>query len=372
MKTKSKMVMGSIALLVLALICRAQIASGGGHSTSGSKPAEQVYKNIQVLKGIPADQLIPAMQFITASLGVECGFCHVENHFDQDDKKPKQTARKMMQMMMAINQNNFDGHREVTCNSCHRGARTPAAIPAINENPTTGLSAAEGEALPANLPSADQVIEKYVQALGGANAIEKVSSRYEKATMNLFGREASVEIFDKSPDKRISITHLPDGDSSTVLDGREGWLSAPHRPIREMPTGEAESARMDADLQMPLHLKEDFGDLRPARPEKIGDRETYQLAAERQGRPTGRLFFDQQSGLLIRMIRYSDSPLGLNPLRLDYSDYRLVDGVQVPFRWTVARPAGQFTIQASSVEQNIPIDDSKFVKPAATGEVSQK
>src|SRR5215467_12668468 len=94
-----------------------------------TKLAEQVYKNIRVLKGIPANQIIPAMQFVTASLGVECGFCHVENHFEQDDKKPKQTARKMMQMMSAINGNNFDGHREVTCNSCHRGSRTPATIP---------------------------------------------------------------------------------------------------------------------------------------------------------------------------------------------------------------------------------------------------
>ena len=368
----TKMAVAGLAVLALALLCRAQIGAGGANRTDGSKPAEEVYKNIQVLKGVPADQLIPAMQFITASLGVECGFCHVENHFDQDDKKPKQTARKMMQMMVAINQNNFDGHREVTCNSCHRGSRTPLSIPGISEGPSAGVSAPEGEAVPANLPSADQLLEKYVQAVGGATAIEKLSSRYEKGTMNLFGREISVEIFDKSPDKRISITHLPDGDSLTAFDGRAGWLSAPHRPVREMPASEAEGARVDADLQMPLHLKQAFGDLRPAKPEKIGDHETYQLAGERTGRPTGRLYFDQQSGLLVRMIRYSDSPLGLNPLRIDYADYRLVDGVQVPFQWTVGRPAGQFTIQASSVEQNIPMDDSKFTKPTPTGEVSQK
>lgn len=248
----------------------------------------------------------------------------------------------------------------------------PASIPGISEGPPTGVAAAEGEPVAGQLPSADQLVQKYVQALGGATPIEKLSSRHEKGTMNLFGREVGVEIFDKSPDKRISITHLPDGDSLTALDGREGWLSAPHRPVREMPAGEAEGARVDADLQMPLHLQQAFGDLKPARPEKIGDHETYQLTGERGGRPTGRLYFDQQSGLLVRMIRYSDSPLGLNPLRIDYDDYRLVDGVQVPFRWTVARPAGQFTIQASSVEQNIPIDDSKFAKPAASGEVSQK
>jgi hypothetical protein len=336
------------------------------------KSAEAVYKNIQVLKGIPTDRLIPAMQFITASLGVECGFCHVENHFDQDDKKPKQTARKMMQMVMAINRNNFDAHREVTCNSCHRGSRTPAAIPAISEAPAAHLATTEDEGLPPNLPTADQLLEKYAQAQGGANAIEKISSRYEKGTIRLFGRDVDVEIFDKTPDKRISITHLPDGDSATAFDGHEGWLSAPHRAVREMPASEAVGARLDADLQMSLHLKQVFGDLKPARPEKIGDHETYQLAGERSGQPTGRLYFDQQSGLLVRMIRYSDSPLGLNPMRIDYSDYRAVAGVQVPFRWTIARPAGQFTIQVSSIQQNVPIDDAKFAKPTATGEVGQK
>src|SRR5215472_65742 len=193
----TRIAIAGLAVLGLALICRAQTGAGEANPANGSKPAQQVYKNIQILKGIPADQLIPAMQFITASLGVECGFCHVENHFDQDDKKPKQTARKMMQMMSAINQNNFDGHREVTCNSCHRGSRTPLSIPMISESPTPGVSTAEDEPLPANLPSADQLIEKYIQALGGSNAIQKVSSRYEKATLNLFGREMSVEIFDK-------------------------------------------------------------------------------------------------------------------------------------------------------------------------------
>src|SRR6266849_6302912 len=103
--------------------------------TRARETAEQVYKNIQVLKGVPADQLIPAMQFIAASLGVQCDFCHLENAFDKDDKETKQTARKMMRMMFAINKENFDGHKEVTCYACHRGAHKPVAIPVIREEP---------------------------------------------------------------------------------------------------------------------------------------------------------------------------------------------------------------------------------------------
>src|SRR4051794_6126943 len=159
-----------VLLGILFLSALLPLPVGRAQST-GSPPAnattEQAYKNIQILKGIPASQLIPAMQFITASLGVECGFCHVENHFDQDDKKPKQIARKMMQMMMAINQNNFEGHRRVTCNTCHRGARVPVGIPAISEEASViRMPVVEEEQLPPNLPTADQLLDKYVSALG--------------------------------------------------------------------------------------------------------------------------------------------------------------------------------------------------------------
>src|SRR5580704_8211399 len=146
-------------------------------ATSGPKTTDQAFKNIQVLKGRPADQLIPAMQFITASLGVQCDFCHVQGAFEKDDKKPKQTARKMMEMMFAINKENFAGHRDVTCYSCHRGATVPVGTPLVMaEEPKEMASAPkkpEGEAKPGVGPSAEQLLAKYVQAAGGAAAIEK-------------------------------------------------------------------------------------------------------------------------------------------------------------------------------------------------------
>lgn len=332
-------------------------------SSTGSQTAAQRFKNVQVLKDIPADQLIPSMQFITASLGVECGFCHVENHFDQDDKKPKLIARKMMLMMMAINQNNFDGHRQVTCNTCHRGSRSPSAIPAISE---TASMEHEGEAaLPPNLPGAADLINKYVSAMGGQSAIAKVSTRTEKGTASFAGREFQVEVLDKSPNKRVSLMHLPNGDSVSAFDGEHGWIGSPGRPAHEMPVSEIEGAKIDADLQFPLHLAQMFADLKAGRPESIDGHDAYQLISESNGQPRIRLYFDEQSGLLVRMMLYTDSPLGLNPVRVDYGDYRPVDGVQVPYHWTVARPSGQFTIQANEVKQNVAIDDAQFAKPPA-------
>ena len=136
MKRKLAVVLATITLLSVAgvVVGRAQVHSGGGSSvdsSAGPKKAEEQFKNIQVLKGIPADQLVPGMQFITASLGVECQFCHVEGAFEKDDKKPKQTARKMMAMMFAINKDNFDGHLNVTCYTCHRGNSKPVATPVV-------------------------------------------------------------------------------------------------------------------------------------------------------------------------------------------------------------------------------------------------
>ena len=330
--------------------------------------AAQRFKNVQVLKDIPADQLIPSMQFIAASLGVECGFCHVENHFDQDDKKPKLIARKMMLMMMAINQNNFDGHRQVTCNTCHRGSRAPLAVPAIGEAASLeGMHEGEADLLP-NLPGAAQLINKYVAAMGGENALTKISTRVEKGMASFAGREFQVEVVDKSPDKRVSLMHLPNGESVSAFDGEHGWIGTPGRPPHDMPVSELEGAKIDADLQFALHVAQMFPDLKAARPESIDGHEAYQLVSESNGEPRIRLYFDEQSGLLIRMVLYTDSPLGLNPMRVDYGDYRPVDGVQVPYHWTVARPAGQFTTQVTEVKQNVAVDDAKFARPPAPAE----
>src|SRR5260370_13257699 len=100
---------------------------------SPDKKASEVFKNVQMLKDVPSDQLLPGMQFITSSLGVQCEYCHSENAFDKDDKKPKQTARKMMQMMFAINSNNFASQQKVTCYSSHPGNPNPPPIPLITK-----------------------------------------------------------------------------------------------------------------------------------------------------------------------------------------------------------------------------------------------
>ena len=359
-----------LGLVTLAVLSMSH-AQNTTMAPSHVKTTEEVYQNIKVLKGIPSDELIPGMQFITASLGVECSFCHVENHFERDDKKPKETARKMIRMVMALNRDEAFGNTpKVTCNSCHRGSRLPVSIPAISEQPALP-GAAEYLQL-ANLPAPDQVLSRYVQALGGANAIAALTTLAETGTTLVGNRETTLEIFDQSPDKRVMVIHLPTGESVTAFNGAEGWTLAAHRPFREMPSADLPGEKMDADLQFALKIKDLLGDRKSGPLEKVGGQDVYQLIAEKNGRPAARLYFSKESGLLVRALRYAASPLGLNPTRIDYDDYRPLHGVKIPYRWTIARPFGQLTVQVTKAEANVPIDSRKFEKPLEAEQQSAK
>ena len=344
-------------------------------AAAAGKTAAQEFKNIQVLKDILADELILTMQFISASLGVECEFCHVERQMDKDDKKTKKTAREMIRMVLAINQNNFSGQREVTCNTCHRGAIRPEAIPAVGveaRKPATLEGDQDDEAARANWPSGDAVLAKYLNALGGKGALDKVSTRLEKGNAVLgSGRGLPIEIYAKAPDLRVSVMHTPNGESVTGYNGKDGWLAAPGRPTREMSDSDDYAAKLDATVMFPSHLAAMLGELKlQPHLEKVGDHAATVVWATTKGRPPVKLYFDPQSGLLVRMVHYTDTALGLNPVQVDYADYRDVGGAKTPYRWTIARPSGAFTIQLDEVQDNAPIDTARFEKPRQTTSAS--
>ena len=349
-------------------IAAAKAQSNSPQSPAHPKLAEEQFKNIQALKGVPADLVFPSMQFITASLGVECEYCHVRGdkglEFDKDDKKTKVTARKMMQMMFAINKDNFEGKREVTCYSCHRGAADPVATPLVateDAKPEPEPSKVSGDAKPV-LPPADQLLDKYLSAIGGAAAWQKVTSRVEKGKIDANGHQLPIEVYAKAPDKRISSMHLPNGDSITAFDGKQGWLSNAGHP-HMMSAAENDAARIDSDFYFASHVKTLFQKFTVVPGEKIDGHDTYLVFGRNEGQPPLRLYFDQQSGLLLRLVRYAETALGRMPTQIDYSDYRDADGVKIPYRWTLARPGNRFTIQIDDVKQNVPVDDAKFAAP---------
>lgn len=333
-------------------------------ATESGKTAEQQFKNIQVLKGIPADQLIPTMQFVAASLGVECEFCHVEHQMDKDDKKEKKTAREMMKMVLAIDKDNFDGNLDVTCYTCHRGAAHPVSIPQLGADaPKPVPHVHNAEAQSHNLPTADQILGKYLEAVGGADALKKVHTRVEKGTIDAMGHRSSIEVYAEAPDKRVSISQMPNGASVTGFNGEVGWLAIPNR-VHRMSAGEREAARIDAELYFPARVREMYKQFRVLPGEAIDGHPTYLVSATGgDGHPALRLYFDQQTGLLARQIRYAETALGRLPTQIDYADYREAQGVKIPYQWTLWRPGGSFTIRVTEVQQNVPIDQKLFVAP---------
>lgn len=326
--------------------------------------AGQKFKNLQVLKDIPADQLIPTMQFIAASLGVECEFCHVEHAREKDDKKTKLTARKMMTMMMEINAANFKGDREVTCYTCHRGSVHPVGTPILSAESASSPRAPEPEAAAAPaLPAAQAILDKYLAAVGGADALLKIKTRVQTGNLEASGQKFPIEIYSQAPDKRVSTSHMGSNPSVTAYNGETGWLSTPNG-IRQMSPAEQLAASIDAQLYFPARLPQMYQEFKVSAGEVIDGQPTYVVSAKGKNQVPLDLYFDQSSGLLLRLIRYAETALGRNPTQIDYSDYRVTDGLKIPYRWTLARPNGRFTIQIDDVKLNVPVDEKLFVMPS--------
>ena len=371
----------TIVLCGLALSTGMAIAGAKAQSSAPQPPAapklaEEQFKNIQALKGVPADLVFPSMQFITASLGVECEYCHVREgqkmEFDKDDKKTKVTARKMMKMMFAINKDNFEGHRQVTCYSCHRGAAEPVGVPIISEEESRPEAERSAAASPKPvLPPADQLLDKYLAAVGGEAALQKVTSLVEKGNITANGRQLPIEVYAKAPGKRLSVMHLPNGESITAFDGKQGWLSN-NGHAHLMSAAENDAERISADMRFATNVKTLYKKFNVLPGEKIDGHDTYLVVGRNEGQPPLRLYLDQQSGQLLRLVRYAETALGRMPTQIDYADYRDEGGVKIPLRWTLARPGGRFTIQISQVEQNVPVEDAKFAPPPLPPTPDQK
>ena len=233
-----RIILGVMVTTVAACLLGAVLA--GGQAVPAAKPvmAEDVFKNVQVLKGIPVSQFMEAMGFFCASLGQSCEYCHTSEKGTWEDyaadNAHKQTARKMVLMMTAINKANFNGRRVVTCYSCHNGGDSPKITPSL-----AGVYGAPPPEDPAEAPlgqpseaiSADQIFDKYIEALGGAQRLGSLLSFVAKGTSEGYGDEAyerPVEVFAKASGQRTTIIHTLSGDNTTVYDGRAGWV--PRRP----------------------------------------------------------------------------------------------------------------------------------------------
>ncbi len=366
----------SIAFVYLIGAALAQSQQG-----PAEKPllAEQVFKNVKVLKGIPASEFMDTMGFFAASLGLNCVYCHVAESMENWDKfaedvPRKETARAMILMVNALNKSSFGGRRALTCYSCHRGAEHPKVIPSLADQytvPTEDPNEIEivKDAPPG--PSADQILDQYIVALGGAQRLAGLTSFTGKGTYegyDTYHEKVPLEIYGQAPGRRSIITHTQNGDSTTVFDGRAGWTAAVDKPIHLLPSlpgSELDGAKLDADLCFPAGIKQALVQWRNGFPvTTIEDREVQVIQGIAAGGSRVKLYFDSKTGLLARQLRYTNTIVGTIPIQIDYSDYREVAGVKMPFHWVVTWTGGQSTMQLNEVQANVPIDAAKFSKPA--------
>ena len=370
----------SVGLVAIAVACLVTPVRTGGQAESAQKPqmAEQYFKSVQVLRGISVKEFMDTMGFFAASLGENCTFCHVEESSGDwskyaVDNANKQTARKMILMMTAINKSYFGGRRMLTCYSCHRGGETPRVTPNLEEQYSAPVLEEPDEITeqPAGAPSADQILGKYIQAVGGAQRLASLTSFVAKGTYQGYDdpEKRPLEMYAKAPDERTTIVQTGNGPSTSTFDGHSGWIAAPDTdqpmPVIELTGGDLQGARVDALLCFPAGLKQAFSQWRVGAPTTINDRDVQVVQGGNPGESPVKFYFDQQSGQLVRVLRYTNLPVGLNPTQVDYTDYRDVAGLKLPFHWTVTWTDGRSITELAQVQPNAAIDPAKFAKPAA-------
>lgn len=372
---------GGVLIAALALVMAAAPSPDGAAPQAtlpraapdqAGKTAEQVFKNIQVLQGTPADQLLPAMGVISLSLGVACEYCHDAQDMSLDAKDPKETARSMMTMVMNLNKNSFGGMPTMTCYGCHRGAVAPV-VQAILPGPDDKIISAEEPRPTTSYPTVDQILAKYVEALGGEQALRAVTSRVITATgdlpttpLNEPRAAARIEHYQKAPNLDLVVTHLPGGAISTGFDGQAAWLQDGQGAVTQFTGAELVRARRYADFHQSLNLKQAYTRFVVGGIEQVNNRDAYVVIGLPRGDSPERLYFDVQTGLLLRRQTVLSTPVGNSPMNVDYEQYRAVgDGTRYPFLIRSTTPTQRHIVRVERVQNNAPVEDSRFRQPAS-------
>jgi photosynthetic reaction center cytochrome c subunit len=364
----------------IALFCLPGIRSAQAQTASDQKPltAGEFFKNVKVLANLPVNEFMTTMGFFSASLGYSCENCHGADsgweNYAADNQVKKQTARRMILMMTAMNKTYFGGRQALTCYTCHRGGDEPRITPNLAalyspppEEPKDVVQQAQGSA------SVDQIFDKYLQALGGSQRVANLTSFVARATVLGYGvgaEKQSAEIYAKVPGRRTVIVHSVGGDNITTLDGRSGWIAGPQIAGPEIPVpvlaltgGDLDGLKLEASLSFPSTIRQAFSQWRVGVQTEINDRQVQVVQGSAAGAAFATLYFEADSGLLSRVVRYTDSLVGRFPTQIDFSDYREVSGVKMPFRWTVVWLDGQEKFELTKVDVNVPINESRFAKP---------
>jgi photosynthetic reaction center cytochrome c subunit len=364
-------------LIAAAIICLLGVASLRAGQAPADSPlvTEKHFKNILLLKGMPIDTFFDVMGMFAASMGDDCTFCHVKeavfNHAQFATQTPRiQRARQMIAMTQALNKQHFGGRPRVSCFTCHRGDYQPVNAPRLalqygvpDEDPNVINFPTDDRLMP------DQIFDKYLAAIGGPGALAKVTSFVARGTYSGFDtghEEMPVEIYAKAPNQRTWIIKFTEGDSYRVFDGTNGWFAGPDSPapIVTLTSGNLDRYRIEAALAFPAGIKQLHKEWRAGRTAIDGTVVTVVQGTTTPGLLPVNFYFDNKSGLLVRVVRWNETAVGPVPTELNYDDYRDVGGIRMPFTWTATQTYMQMTIKLREITPNVPVEASRFAKPA--------
>jgi hypothetical protein len=369
-------ILSGLPMMIIWVAC---VASTSAQAVQQQKPqmAEEVFKNIPALKGIPVDEFMDTMGLFSAALGMNCTDCHTPDSTSAwanfaSETPLKQKARRMTLMVNNINKNNFGGVQAVTCFTCHQGDRRPRKVASLAVQYSAPFEEPNDLQIPAGgfsgAPSADEVFNKYIQAVGGPQRISALTSFVAKGTYegyDTFHVKSPIEIYAKAAAQRTSIAHLVFGDKITVFDGRNGWFSSPDKPspLISLTGGNLEGARLDAMVLFPAQIKQMATQWRVGTA-SIDDKDVVAVQGTSGNLPPVNLYFDETTGLLLRMTRFADTAVGTVPTQTAFSDYRDVVGVKVPFRWVTTWTDNETVTEFTEIQLNATIEAAKFARPA--------
>ena len=372
----------TLSFAAMSVVCLSGIPLlGQAGVPAKGQTAGEVFKNVTTspLKGLTVDDFMGSMGVMAAALGFDCADCHAGAGTDkvvwEADTNRKRMARRMTEMVAVINKTNFGGAPLVSCWTCHHGKDVPATTIALdnlygppNEEKDDIIAKDDSQ------PPADQILDKYINALGGAAKLSTLKSFIATGTQGGYVQVkggGQFQIFAKAPDQRtVRVTYkdAPDrGNQTRAFNGTVGWTTTPRALLGEYEvTGtELDGFHFDAELAFPGQIKTALTDLRVGYPDVIDGKDV--LVVQGHG-PRGllvTLYFDKQTGLLVREIRFGRTPIGRVPSQVDYSDYRAVDGIKFPFQYKFQWLDGRDNYTLTDVKVNVPIDESRFGKPSS-------
>lgn len=341
-----------IAIIGFAAFAGTFLATTGSTQTQ-TVTAGQKFKNIKVLNDMPAEDLGKVMNMMSASLGVRCTFCHVSGNadFEKDDKKEKGTAREMIKMTFELNKNFFEGRPEVSCNTCHQGHGHPQS--AINLYPPPPEPR---PTQPTTKPTTDEVLAKYSAAIGKGDV---KSRKMTGQRIEPDGKTTEPEqAFQSGAKFRIDTTY---GTNvvSTVFDGTAARAFSSAGPI-DLAAADAEQIKREAQLFGNPDLKSVYAKIDYRFFDKLDGRDVYIVQASTASNQRDRLYFDAQSGLLVRRVSGIPTVLGFYSYQFDYEDYKDFGGVKIPTTVKVAMPNQRWTRKITDVKINAPVEDKVF------------